>query len=88
MSLLSVDGLLLDGVFQPFNLSEILRFLQLDSVTFKVGLFDSALALGGEVLNGLFSLLKEAHLLFLVFEQGNEMVVFLSSGVQLGSHRP
>jgi hypothetical protein len=71
MSLLSVDGLLLDGVFQSFNLSEVLSLLQLDAVTFKVGLFDPAFAFGGEILDGLFSLLEETHLLLLVFKQGD-----------------
>ena len=55
----------------------------MNAVTFKVRLFDSFLALGCKALNRLFSLLIERNLLLLVFQKGDEMVVFLGSRVKL-----
>lgn len=79
MPLFSIFGFLLQGVFQSLNLPQILSLLQLDSVSFQVGLLDTSFALIGQILDGLFPLFVDRHLLLLVLQQGDQMVVFLCS---------
>ena len=88
VSLFAVFGLLRQRVLQSLDLPQVLGFLQLDSVSFEVGLLDASLALIGQILNGLLSLFVNRHLLLLVLQKRNQVVVFLSSGVQLVGARP
>ena len=88
VSLLFLGRNFLDGVLKSGDLSEILLLLELDSVPLEVGLFDALLALGREVLDGFLTLLVQSHFGLLVLQKRNEMVVFLSPGVELGRHGP
>lgn len=69
VSFASLLGLILQGLLEPLDLPEVLSLLQLDPISLQVCLFDALLAFGGEVLDGLFSLLVNGHFLFLVFEE-------------------
>lgn len=51
MPLTSLLRLFLQGLFESFDLPEILSLLQLDPISLQICFFDALLALSGEVLN-------------------------------------
>lgn len=83
MPLLPVLAFLSQGLFKPPDLSEILVFFKLDSVPLKVSLLNALFALCGKILNRLFSLLILSHLLLLVLQQRDQVIVLLSPRVKL-----
>ena len=84
----SLLGLILQSFLEPLDLPEVLSLLQLDPISLQVRLFDALLALGGEVLDGLFSLLVNGHFLFLVFEERDQVIILLGPRVELVGHGP
>ena len=84
MSILVFLGFFLDLVFQSGDSGKVLLFFQKDSVSFQVGIFDSLLALTGQLENGFLFFFIEGNSLLLVFQQGHQMVIFLGSGLQFG----
>ena len=65
---LSVSILLLEGFFKALNLPQVLCLLELDSISLQICIFDSLLALRGQTLYRLLSLLVHRHFLLLILK--------------------
>ena len=85
---LVVLGLLVKLLFEAGNPRQVLLLLEEYSVTLKVGIFDSLLALVSQLLNCLFFLFVEGDALLLILKQGHQVIVLLGTGLKLRADRP
>ena len=85
---LVVLGLLVKLLFEAGNPRQVLLLFEEYSVTLKVGIFDSLLALVSQLLNCLFFLFVEGDALLLILKQGHQVIVLFGTGLKLRADRP
>ena len=67
MPLLMVLGLLIELFFKPGDPRQVLLLLEEDTIALQVSIFNSLLALTGQLLDSLLLFFVESDALFLVF---------------------